>query len=63
MLPYDFDAPLFGEVESELFASTDEMIDKLCLLVKDMDPEFETFIRGMQQEKNLDLETRKNKAP
>ena len=63
LLPYDFDAPLFGEVESELFASTDEMIDKLCLLVKDMDPEFETFIRGMQQEKNLDLETRKNKAP
>jgi oligoendopeptidase F len=61
--PYDFDAPLVAGVDSELFSSTEEMIDKLCLLLHDMNPELEQFIRHMQQIKNLDLETRKNKAP
>lgn len=61
--PYDFDAPLFGEVQTELFSSTDQMIDKLCLLFHDMDPEFEQFIYRMKEKGYLDLETRKNKAP
>lgn len=61
--PYDFDAPLMTGLESELFATTEEMIDKLCLLLHDMNPELEQFIRHMQEIKNLDLETRKNKAP
>lgn len=61
--PYDFDAPLMTGLESELFATTEEMIDKLCLLLHDMNPELEQFIRHMQEIKHLDLETRKNKAP
>lgn len=39
------------------------MIDKLCLLFHDMDPEFEQFIYRMKEKGYLDLETRKNKAP
>ena len=61
MKPYDFDAPLFGDVNSELFSTTDEMIDKLCLLLDDMDPALEQYIRHLREINNLDLETRKNK--
>lgn len=61
--PYDFDCPLVADVESQLFASTDEMIDKLCLLLRKMDPAFEDCIRTMQSKEYLDLETRHNKAP
>lgn len=61
--PYDFDAPLFGDIDSELFANTDDMIDKLCILLDDMDPDMTKFIHHMRDINNLDLETRKNKAP
>lgn len=61
--PYDFDAPLFGDVNSELFSTTDEMIDKLCLLLDDMDPALEQYIRHLREINNLDLDTRKNKWP
>ena len=54
---------MFGDLNTELFSSTDDMIEKLCLLFRDMDPEFEQFIRRMKDQNNLDLETRKNKAP
>jgi oligoendopeptidase F len=39
------------------------MIDKLCMLVTKLDPEFSTFIRTMQDKNQLDLDTRPNKAP
>ena len=61
--PYDFDAPLVTDLNSELFTSTDEMIDQLCVLLQDINPDFVTFIRHLQSINNLDLETRKNKAP
>ena len=48
---------------NEWFASTEDMIDNLCVLVKKLDPEFETFIRTMQAKNQLDLDTRPNKAP
>jgi oligoendopeptidase F len=63
IMPYDLNTPLVAGVDSELFATTEEMIDKLCLLLHDMNPELEQFIRHMQLINNLDLETRKNKAP
>lgn len=61
--PYDFDAPLFGDIQSELFATHDDMIDKLCLLLGDMDPELEQYIKHLRDIDYLDLDTRKNKAP
>jgi oligoendopeptidase F len=54
---------LVADVESQLFASTDEMIDKLCFLLREMDPAFEDCIRTMQSKEYVDLETRHNKAP
>ena len=39
------------------------MIEKLQLLFHDMDPKFASFIERMKTQGNLDLETRKNKAP
>ena len=61
--PYDFEVPLISVDKSEWFDTTDEMIDKLSILLHAMDPEFEEFIRSMQQQNNLDLDTRPNKAP
>lgn len=39
------------------------MIAKLSQLLQEMDPEFSSFISDMQTQGNVDLETRKNKAP
>ena len=39
------------------------MVEKLCFLLKDMDPTFEAFIKHLQDINHLDLETRKNKRP
>jgi oligoendopeptidase F len=61
--PYDFEVALISVDKSEWFATTDEMIDKLSILLHVMDPEFEEFIRSMQQQNHLDLDTRPNKAP
>lgn len=61
--PYDFEVPLISVSNNEWFSSTNDMIDKLCLLLRDMDPQFEDFIREMQNRNNLDLDTRSNKAP
>lgn len=61
--PYDFDAPLFGEIETQLFSTTDEMLDKLSLLLQDIDPEMAHYLWHLRDVNYLDLETRKNKAP
>jgi oligoendopeptidase F len=55
--------PLIIVSNNEWFTTTDEMIDKLCLLLHTMDPEFETFIKTMQEKNQLDLDSRPNKAP
>jgi oligoendopeptidase F len=61
--PYDFEVPLITVSDNEWFSTTDEMIDKLCLLLHTIDPEFETFIKTMQEKNQLDLDSRPNKAP
>jgi len=61
--PYDFDAPLMPNLQSELFSTTQEMIDKLKWFLTTINPEFSSFIAHLQEIDNLDLETRKNKAP
>jgi len=60
---YDFEVPLITVSNNEWFVTTDEMVDKLCLLLHTMDPEFETCIKTMQEKNQLDLDTRPNKAP
>ncbi len=61
--PYDFDAPLFEDVQSELFSSSEEMMEKMKYLLRDMDPDFEGFVQEMQKAGNFDLDSRKSKAP
>lgn len=61
--PYDFEVPLVTVSNNEWFATTDKMVDTLCILLKRLDPEFEIFIRTMQDKNQLDLDSRPNKAP
>lgn len=62
LFPYDMVVPL-EEAETELFESTQHMIDHLLAVLEDMDPMMANHIRHLQSNKYLDLETRPQKAP
>ncbi len=61
--PYDFEVDTSGKDPLKPFENTTELIEKTVFVLNQIDPYFGTCISTMQQQKLLDLESRKGKAP